>query len=264
MAKRFRIACHLIQWRGEQNENPEKVMKEVAAAGYDGVEGLKSESAEDLVSLAATAARYGLHIVNVGAPDPRMRVHFNATLGNDACEVPAARKRDYGGSDPKDSDFAAAAEALKADIDYARAHNLKPFHHAHLGTMIETQEDAERMLAAAPGLFLLFDTGHLQAAGSDPMKVLESCGERIGHVHLKDFYADDPGKWDHRTCRLYQDGGRFEELGAGNMGMDVGAVLKGLEDIGYDGWISVELDRAPREPAESARVNREFLRKLGY
>jgi len=41
-------------------------------------------------------------------------------------------------------------------------------------------------------------------------------------------------------------------------------VLKGLEEIGYQGWISVELDTAPRDPARSAQINREYLRGLGY
>ena len=27
---KFRLACHLIQFRGEQHENPEKVLAEVA------------------------------------------------------------------------------------------------------------------------------------------------------------------------------------------------------------------------------------------
>jgi sugar phosphate isomerase/epimerase len=37
----FPLACHLIQWRGEQHENPEKVFAEVAEAGWDGVEGAR-------------------------------------------------------------------------------------------------------------------------------------------------------------------------------------------------------------------------------
>ena len=59
---------------------------------------------------------------------------------------------------------------------------------------------------------------------------------------------------------------RFAELGAGNLGLDVPKVLAGLEKAGYDGWISVELDQCypPRPPAEAAKMNREFLRKLGY
>jgi len=44
----------------------------------------------------------------------------------------------------------------------------------------------------------------------------------------------------------------------------VPAVLKALEEIGYDGWVSVEPDRASMDMAEAAKYNREYLRRLGY
>jgi len=48
--------------------------------------------------------------------------------------------------------------------------------------------------------------------------------------------------------------------------LDVKAVLEGLESMGDEGWISVELDRPypPRPAAEAAQVNREYLRHVGY
>jgi inosose dehydratase len=261
MATEFRFACHLITWVGEQREHPEKVLREVAAAGYEGVEGLSVQSPEQLVKMATLAAKYNLHLVNAGGASPEARIDHNITLGNKAAEVPACRRVDFGGPDPSDEDFRKAGESLKDIAAYAQEHHVKPFHHAHLRTMIETMEDAERLLSAAPGLYLLFDTGHMLAAGSDPMKVFEKLGDRIAHVHLKDFTAEDPGTWNHRTSKWMEDG-RFEELGKGNMGFDVKAVLDGLGSVGYDGWVSVEQDRATHHsPAETARVNMEYIRK---
>ncbi len=133
--------------------------------------------------------------------------------------------------------------------------------------MIETIEDAEKLMSAAPELWLLFDTGHLLAAGSDPMQVFDKpvLRHRIGHVHLKNFHADDPQSWNHRTQRFGEQG-RFAELGAGNVGLDIEAVLSSLAEVDYEGWVSVELDRPYplRPPAEAARVNREYLVSLGY
>ena len=240
-------------------------MREVAEAGYEALEGFKIESAEQLVSLQSTAAKYGLRIVNAGGPDYQRRIDFTATLGNNASEIPGAAKKDFGGPEPTDEDYKRAGESLAESIAYAEEHKIKPFHHAHLGRMIETSEDAKKLLDATPGLYLLLDTGHLLAAGSDPMDALKWCSSRIGHVHLKDTHADDPEKWDYRKCKFREEA-RFAELGAGNLGLDVAAVMNGLEQAGYDGWISVELDQCypPRPPAEAAKVNREFLRKLGY
>ena len=122
-------------------------------------------------------------------------------------------------------------------------------------------------MSIVPELWLLFDTGHLLAAGSNPMQVFEEpvLRDRIGHVHLKDFHADAPQSWDHRTHKFGEQG-RFAELGAGNAGLDIGAILSSLVEVGYDGWVSTELDRPYplRPPAEAARVNREYLGNLGY
>ncbi len=263
---KLRFACHLIQFGGEQRENPEKVLREVADAGWEGVESVPIEGAESLIEMATLARSLGLHIVNAGGAGLD-RVRFNITLGNNAAEVPALRRGEWGGANPSEADIENAARTLDDILAYCDAHQIKGFHHAHLGTLIETVDDAERLLAVAPSLWLLYDTGHMLAAGSDPMQVFESdlLRNRIGHVHLKDCHADDPETWDYRKQR-FGEKARFAELGAGNLGLDVKAVLEGLESVGYDGWVSVELDRPypPRPPAEAAVVNREYLRSLGY
>ncbi|MDA1192719.1 MAG: sugar phosphate isomerase/epimerase [Candidatus Poribacteria bacterium] len=265
--RRFKLACHLIQFGGEQRDNPEKVYREVAEAGWDGLEGGGGQTPEALVESALLARKYGLHLVNAGGPDPIEKAKYNITLGNDASEVPSCRRSEYGGAEPSDADFERAARSLDEPLDFCVKYGIKGFHHAHLGTMIETVDDAIRLMTAAPNLYLLYDTGHMLAAGSDPLTVFNSdlLKSRIGHVHLKDCHANDPAMWTHRTGKFGEQA-RFAELGAGNMGFDVKAALKGLEAVGYDGWVSVELDRPyPVKPAaEAAKSNREHLASLGY
>lgn len=265
----FKLACHLIQYGGEEGKNPEKVLREIAEAGYDGVEAMPLDSPEKLIATANLAASFGLHLVNIFGPDARSFESFkyNIALGNKATEVPFLFRKDFGGANPQPDDFERAARSLDEHLAYCAAHNVKGFQHAHLGAMIETVADAEQLLARAPDLWLLLDTGHMLAAGSDPMGVFKSekLRDRIGHVHLKDCHADDPATWDHRT-QPFDEKARFAELGAGNLGLDVKAVLQGLEEVGYDGWVAVELDRPypPRPPGEAAKVNREYLHGLGY
>ena len=263
MPKRFRIACHLITWRGEQNENLEKVLGEVRDAGYEGVEGLSADSPERLVEIARIAATFGLHIINVGGPSPEEKIDYNIALGNDAAEVPSCRRDNFGGPDPSEQDFINAAHTLDDITAYAVKHNIKPFHHAHRGTMIETAEDADMLLKYAPNLTLLLDTGHILACGSDPMKAIKNHSDRIGHVHLKDFWTVDPKRWDNRTSKWW-DEGRFAELGKGNMGMDIAEVMQALEEAGYDGWISIELDQAERAVTAAVKANWDYLKSLGY
>ena len=97
---KFRLACHLIQFGGEQRDNPEKVLREVVDAGWDGVEGLGIEHPDELVEMATLARYLGLHIVNAGGPGLD-RVKFNITLGNDAAEVPSLRRSEWGWRESK-------------------------------------------------------------------------------------------------------------------------------------------------------------------
>lgn len=282
MTRKFKVACHLIQWMGEEKENLTKVLREVSTAGYDGVEGLEASTPQELVRIGVLAASFNLHIINIGVPQASRwidrteaspvsltpwfeKIDYDITLGNKASEIPARMRSIFGGPEPKEEDFAGAAKSLQYVIGYAQEHGVAPFHHIHLRTMIETKEDADRMLAHAPGLCLLLDTGHLCAARSDPLVVIRAHGSRVAHVHLKDFYAVDPKAWDHRKSK-WDEEGHFAELGKGNMGLKFSDILESLEKVDYDGWISVELDRPwpHADPFEAAKANREFLRSLGY
>lgn len=259
----FKIACHLIQYQNREKEEPEWVLDNIAEAGYDGAEGFSPQTPEELVQVAMLAAERGLHLINVGAPTPELKLQWNVTLGNNASETPACWKNVYGGQNPTDADFATAAATLTDIIALSKQHHVKPFHHAHLGTMIETREDTQKMLDAAPGLELLLDTGHLTTCGADALQVLWDHKDRIGHVHLKDFWADDPATWTWPGSKFGEEG-RFKELGDGNMGLDIPGILKALEEINYDGWVAVELDRATIPMELAAKKNREYLKGLGY
>jgi inosose dehydratase len=258
---KFPIAAHLCGWPREVVQDRQKVMQIVRDAGYDGVEGFSAQTPDELVELATLAAEHGLHLVNVGTPDPQKTARFNATLGNNAAEVPAGRKP---GHEPSDAELDALCEALKPHvIAYSRL-GLKPFHHIHVGCILETTEDCARVLPRLPKLWLLFDTGHLIAANSKPMDVLERWPEKIGHVHLKNFWTQDPkGGWDRHKPDFWKTS-RFCDLAEGNTGLDVGAVLERLGKLNYPGWVAIEEDHPRRDIAAVVRDNREFLRKLGY
>lgn len=261
--KKFKIAVHLCGWPSEARQDPRHVLEVARDAGYDGVEGFRAGSADELVDLAALAAEYGLRLINVGAETPGLKAKFNAALGNEAAEVPAARKAGPG-RDPTDDELDALTNPLEEPIaEFARL-GLKPFHHIHIGTILETPEDCERVLERLPDLWLLFDTGHLLAANSDPMAVLERWPDRIGHVHLKNFWTRDPkAGWDRRQPGFWKTS-RFCDLSEGNTGFDPGAALDGLAAAGYSGWISIEEDHPARDIEAVVRDNRQFLADLGY
>jgi len=120
--------------------------------------------------------------------------------------------------------------------------------HPHIGTMIENATDVQRVLDGSR-IGLCIDTGHLVAAGADPVAITVAHPDRVRHVHLKDVDADVA------ACVLSGDlpfsdavsQGLWVTLGTGSV--DVRAMITALEDHGYDGWYVLEQDlKLPAEP----------------
>jgi inosose dehydratase len=136
--------------------------------------------------------------------------------------------------------------------------------HNEVGTMIATDDDVQRALEETPASLCL-DTGHLAAAGGDPVAVIDAWRSRITHIHLKD--ARTAGA-PYREAMTLWENDVFCPLGAGDVKID--EVLDSLRAGGYDGWILVEQDVLPRgadayEQAEADQVhNRAYLRDRGW
>ncbi|OUC87687.1 TIM barrel protein [Streptosporangium minutum] len=113
--------------------------------------------------------------------------------------------------------------------------------HPHVGTMVETKDEVERVLdgSAVP---LCLDTGHLLIGGTDPMDLVRETPERIAHVHLKD--VDTALAERVRSGELsYTEAvkaGIYRPLGRGDV--DVPGIVTGLGAAGYAGWYVMEQD----------------------
>ena len=71
----------------------------------------------------------------------------------------------------------------------ARGRGFKLCFHHHMGTVVQTSEETDRMMANTDPdcVFLCYDTGHFTFAGEDPLSMLKKYVDRVGHVHLKDM-----------------------------------------------------------------------------
>jgi inosose dehydratase len=113
--------------------------------------------------------------------------------------------------------------------------------HPHVGTMVETAGDVERVLAGS-GIGLCLDTGHLLIGGADPVALAAEHAGRIRHTHLKDVDAT----WARRVRSgqvTYTDavrGGMYRPLGQGDV--DIASIVGSLERAGYNGWYVLEQD----------------------
>jgi inosose dehydratase len=130
-------------------------------------------------------------------------------------------------------------------------------YHHHLNSLGEKPEEVAAVLDAADRrhVRLLFDVAHYQQAGGNPVAGLRTYKDWLRVIHLKDVVSPAPGA-SGEGSRSYQ----FVELGRGRV--DMPGVFAALDDIGFDGWAIVELDRVPdpnRTPKEAAEANKRYL-----
>jgi len=139
--------------------------------------------------------------------------------------------------------------------------------HPHVGTMVQTREEVQRVLTGS-GVALCLDTGHLLIGGTDPVELARTAGDRIAHAHLKDVDA----AWAARVQSgeaTYTDAvaaGMYRPLGDGDV--DIAAIVRSLEARGYTGWYVMEQDTVLDGPPASegapadVRASVEFMRGL--
>jgi len=107
--------------------------------------------------------------------------------------------------------------------------------------LIERPDEFEELLAgfSHERLGLNFDIGHFYCVGVDPAEAARRLAGHIRHVHLEDIAPSREHK----------------HLVPGHGAVDFDAVFTALRDVGYDGWITVELypyEAQAREVADEA------------
>jgi inosose dehydratase len=161
-----------------------------------------------------------------------------------------------------DEQWPVFAERLSAVAAHMRAEGVTLAYHHHMGTVIETGQDIDRLMSlTTPAVGLLLDTGHLAYAGGDALAVLAKHGARIVHVHCKDVrptILEAARVADSSFLDAVLDG-VFTVPGDGCI--DYGAVHDALRELGYDGWLVVEAEQDPgkAEPIVYARMGYEHL-----
>jgi inosose dehydratase len=119
------------------------------------------------------------------------------------------------------------------------------FHH-HMGTIIETDQEIDRLMAATGAAFgLLYDTGHSAFSGGDPKALLQRHVKRVVHVHCKDVRPDVLRR--ARAEDMSFMGAVMEGIFTvpGDGAQDYATLLKILADGGYAGWLVVEAEQDP-------------------
>jgi inosose dehydratase len=226
---------------------------------------------------AQQLARYGLRAVGgflpvlLHAPDhdplPEVDTFIDACLACGAGVVVLAAFTGVDGYDERpaldDDGWAELLGNLDRISERAAERGVVACLHPHIGTMVETGEETERVLAGSR-IGLCVDTGHLVVGGADPVAITAASPERVVHVHLKDV---DRALADRVIAGELAFGeavraGIFRPLGQG--AVDIAAMVRTLEDAGYQGWYVLEQDVMLDGPPEGEGPVADVRRSLAY
>lgn len=149
--------------------------------------------------------------------------------------------------------------------DWMAAEGVRIAFHHHMGTVIETAHDIDRLLEGTPpSVGLLFDTGHLRFAGEDPAATARRWARRVNHVHAKDVRPEvlaraRAERWSFLDAVV---AGVFTVPGDGDV--DFAASLRPIAAAGYAGWLIVEAEQDPARahPLTYARRGHDHLRRV--
>jgi len=137
-------------------------------------------------------------------------------------------------------------DVLQPVAEHARSVGVDLLIEPEPGLLLETADQFERFIAQIdnPAVALNFDVGHFYCVGDDPGPTIRRLGRFIRHVHLEDIAA----------TRVHQ------HLVPGDGAINFAEVFTALRDIGYAGWLTVELYPYVDDPDAAARLALERLR----
>jgi inosose dehydratase len=162
-----------------------------------------------------------------------------------------------------DDGWATLLGNLDRIADHARTRGVVAALHPHVGTMVESGEETERVLSGSR-VGLCVDTGHLVVGGGDPVAITAAHPDRVVHVHLKDVDAALAARvraGDLTFGAAVRDG-MFRPLGEGDI--DIAAMVRTLEAADYDGWYVLEQDVVLDSEAQSGAPYADVETSLAY
>jgi len=111
-----------------------------------------------------------------------------------------------------------------------------------------------------------FDPSHLLWQGVDPVKFIKTFPDRIYHVHMKDAMVTLDGTSGILSSYLdFGQPGRgwdFRSLGRGEV--DFEEIIRALNEIGYDGPLSVEWEDAAMDREAGAQEAVNFVKEIDF
>ncbi|WP_225335380.1 sugar phosphate isomerase/epimerase family protein [Halomicrobium urmianum] len=261
-------------------------VRRIADHGYDGVELLADEphaylpefDAENRDALVTALAETGLAVSNINAnttvgyyDDAPPSAFFDPTIitsdeeerawrvdytkqaidlasAVDAPAVCVATGRPLPGNPPEQA-REYLLESLAEITDYAETEGVSVGIEYEPELLVECTDEVMELVddVGSDALGVNLDVGHAAVYGEDPAESIRQCAGNITGVHLEDIDGGRRGKHYHKI--------------PGEGDLDFDAMFAALDDIGYDGFATLELYTYPDEPDAAAKAAIDALER---
>lgn len=169
-----------------------------------------------------------------------------------------------------DKKWATMMTHIRGICETAAEWNVRAVIHPHAGGYIEFADEIDRLAQDIPyevaGLCL--DTGHLRYSGMDPVEWLRKYADRLDYIHFKDIDEEIYQEVLGENIRFFEGCSRGSMCPIGTGMIDYPAIFKCLtEELNYEGYITVEQERDPRNSDTSLRdvkASLDYLRSIGF
>lgn len=258
----MKVSCFTVM---QSKRTIEQVFATLADAGYDGMEiagngahlppdtslargeeikGLAEQYQVPIIAIGAYSGRYvGVDAEHVARQRAELEQHCKLAnlFGCDLVRHGAGGPPSYR-AEP--ADWTAAAEGLRGACDLAGKHNVRLGVEIHNGGLVESADDAMKLIemVGRENLGAIHDAGNMYISSVDHgQESVRTLGDRLFHVHVKDelrvFDEKLPQTFYCQTRRGYE---LFQATLLDEGGTDHMPLLRGLKDVGYTGYISLE------------------------
>jgi sugar phosphate isomerase/epimerase len=217
-------------------------------------EGVRQRAAEEVKNTARAAAKFGVKVVNgfTGSSVWHMIYSFPPT---DLKLIDAGYK-----------DFADRWNPILDVFDEVGVRFGLEVHPTEIAYDIYTTEKALEAVSRRPAFGINFDPSHLHHQFVDPVIFLEEFADRIYHVHIKDAIRRLDGRHSILGSHLgFGDRRRgWDFVSPGRGGVDFEQIVRTLNQIGYQGPLSVEWEDSGMQRERGAAEALEVVKRVNF
>ena len=168
-----------------------------------------------------------------------------------------------------DADWKRMMDHFRGLCDIANSYGVRPVIHPHCGGNVEFADEIDRLAADIPSdvAGLVLDTGHLHYGGMDPVTWLRKYQDRLDYVHFKDIDGKVFDEVMHEHIRFFEGCAKGSMCPIGTGILDYAAIRDVLEEIHYNGYITIEQECDPRNVEKSlanVKASVAFLKSIGF